>query len=80
MTDLCIPDNSISSSKTKLISVFVCREYYFHTGTIENELFATPNTGWQFHNGRYKLIFSVIEIGKNEFKTAIMKLPTCNST
>ena len=22
------------------------------------------NTGWQFHNGRYNLIFSVIEIGK----------------
>ena len=25
-------------------------------------------TGWQFHNGRYKLIFSVIEIGKMSLK------------
>ena len=40
MTGLCIPGNSISSFKTKLISFFVSREYYFHTGTIENELFA----------------------------------------
>ena len=34
MTGLSIPDNFISSFKTKLISVSVCREYYFHTETI----------------------------------------------
>ena len=27
-------------------------------------------TGWQFHNGRYKLIFSVIEIG---YRMSIVK-------
>ena len=25
-------------------------------------------TGWQFHNGRYEQIFSVIEIGKMSLK------------
>ena len=40
MPDLCILDNSISSFKPKLISVFVCCEYYFHTGAFRNEFFA----------------------------------------
>ena len=28
----------------------------------------SSDTGWQFHNGRYKHIFSVIEIGKMSLK------------
>ena len=29
-------------------------------------------TGWQFHNGRYKLIFSLIEIGKMRLKRPLL--------
>ena len=40
MRNLCILNNSISSFKTQLISVFICCEYYFHTGAFGNEFFA----------------------------------------
>ena len=50
--------------KAEFIVILFMDMGIFYIYSVTGQPISIEITGWQFHNGRYKLIFSVIEIRK----------------